>query len=70
MKKYISSNTFCDLAKFVVVKNNFSKLVKKPINQKRGTAIRGKFLPPYEVLFMAELQEEMFPKTEIKPYLW
>ena len=69
MEKYISSDTLCDLGE-VVLKNNFLKFDKKSLKQKRGTAIGTKFAPPYSILFMAELEEEIPQKAEFKPYLW
>ena len=65
MEKYISSNTLCDLAE-VVVKNNILKFGKKTLKEKRGTVIRTKFAPPYSILFMAELEEEILRKAELK----
>ena len=69
MEKYISSDTLCDLAE-VVLKNNIFKFGKKTLKQKRGTAIGTKFAPPYSILFMAELEEEILQKGEFKTYLW
>ena len=69
MEKYISSDTLCDLAE-VVLKNNFFKFDKKTLKQKRGTGIGTKFAPPYSILFMAELEEEILQKAEFKSYLW
>ena len=40
------------------------------MKQKRGTAIGTKFAPPYSILFMAELEEEILRKAKFKPYLW
>ena len=57
MEKYISIDTLCDLAE-VVLKNNIFKFGKKT-KQKRGTTIGTKFAPPYSVLFMMELEEEI-----------
>ena len=48
----------------------FLNSVKKTSKPKRGTAIGTKFAPPYSILFMAELEEEILPKVEFKPYLW
>ena len=45
-------------------------MVKKTLKQKRETAIGTKFAPPYSILFMAELEEEILRKAEFKPYLW
>ena len=58
MEKYISSETLCDLAE-VVLKNNIFKFVEKTLKRKRGTAIGTTFAPPYSILFMAELDEEI-----------
>ena len=35
-----------------------------------GTAIGTKFSPPYCILFMVELEEEILRKAEFKLYLW
>ena len=48
----------------------FLLLVKKTLNQLRGTAIGTKFAPSYSILFMAELEEEILREVELKPYLW
>ena len=58
MEKYISSDTLCDLVE-VVLKNNIFKFGKKILKQKRGTAIGLEFAPPYIILFMTELEEEI-----------
>ena len=64
MEKYIWSDTFCDLAE-VLLKNNL-QVGGKTLKQKRGTGIGTKFVPPYGILFMAELEEEIFGKAEFK----
>ena len=69
MEKYISSDRLCDLAE-VVLNNNIFKFGKKTLKQKRGTTIGTKFAPPYSILFMAELGEEILQKTEFKSHLW
>ena len=46
------------------------KFGKRTLKQKRGTAIVTKFAPPYSILFIAELEEEILRKAEFKPYLW
>ena len=53
----------------VVLKNNIFTFKEKTLKQKRGTAIGTKFAPPYSVLFMAELEEEILSEIELKPYL-
>ena len=59
MEKYISSDMICDLAE-VVLKNNIFEFGRR-------TAIGTKFAPPYSILFMVELEEEILRKAEFKP---
>ena len=47
-----------------------SVCIKKTLKQKRRTAIGTKFAPPYSILFMPELEEEIIKQSEYKPYLW
>ena len=68
-EKYVSTDTIIDLAE-VVLKNNIFPFGKKTLKQKRGAAIGKKFAPPYNILFMAELEEEIIKESEYKPYLW
>ena len=65
-KKYISQ--LLDLVE-VVLKNNIFTFEKKTLKQKRETAIGTKFAPPYSILFMAELEEDIIKESEYKPYL-
>ena len=62
MEKYISS----DLAE-VVLKKFFFKFGKKTLNQKGGSTIGTKFAPPYSILFMTKLEEEILRKAEFQP---
>ena len=64
MKKYISSDTLCDLAE-VVLTNNIFKFGKKALKQKRSTAMWTKFAPPYSTLFTAKLEEKNSLKSRI-----
>ena len=57
-EKYFSTVTILDLAE-LVFKNDIFAFGKKTLQQKRGTAIGTKFAPPYSILFMAELEEEI-----------
>ena len=68
-EKYVSTDTIIDSAE-VVLKNNIFTLGKKTLKQKRRTAISTKFAPPYSILLMAELEEEIVKESEYKPYLW
>ena len=54
----------------VVLKNNVFTLGKKTLKKLRGTAIGTKFAPPYSILFMAELEEEILREVMLKSYLW
>ena len=67
--KKVSTSTLVELAE-VVLKNNVFTFGKKTLKQIRGTAIGTKFAPPYSILFMAELEEEILREVELKPYLW
>ena len=44
--------------------------MEKTLKPKQGTAIGTKLAPPYNILFMAELEEETLNEIELKPYLW
>ena len=61
--------TLVELAE-IVLKNNIFTFKEKTLKQKRGTAIGTKFAPPYSILFMAALEEEILSKIELEPYLW
>ena len=68
-EKDVTISTLVELAE-VVLKNNIFTFKEKTLKQKRGTAIGTKFAPPYSILFMAELEEEILSEIELKPYLW
>ena len=38
--------------------------------QKEGTAVGTKFAPPYAIIFMAALEEEILESLIKKPWLW
>ena len=58
----------CDLPK-VSPKSNIIKFCRKVFKQKRRTVIGTKFIPPYSNQFMAELEEGVLRKAELKTYL-
>ena len=68
-EKDVTTSTLVELAE-VVLKSNIFTFKEKTLKQKRGTAIGTKFAPPYSILFMAELEEEILSEIELKPYLW
>ena len=61
--KKVSTSTLVELAE-VVLKNNVFTFGKKTLKQIRGTAIGTKFAPPYSILFIAELEEEILVEVE------
>ena len=67
--KKVSTSTLVELAE-VALENNVFTFGKKTLKQMRGTAIGTKFAPPYSILFMAELEEEILREVELKPYIW
>ena len=68
-EKDVTTSTLVELAE-VVLRNNIFTFKEKTLKQTRGTAIGTKFAPPYSILFMAELEEEILSEIELKPYLW
>ena len=68
-EKDITTSPLVELAE-VVISNNIFTFKEKSLKQKRGTAICIKFAPPYSILFMIELEEEILSEIELKPYLW
>ena len=67
--KQISSDTLADLAE-IVLKNNIFEFDEKTFKQKRGTAIGTKFVPPYAILYMADLEEKLLEIFEKNPMIW
>ena len=65
-KEKLRTSTLAELAE-VVLKNTVFTLGKKTLKQSRGTAIGTKFAPPYSMLFMAGLEEEILNEVELKP---
>ena len=47
-----------------MLKNNIFAFGKRTLKQKWGTAIGTKFAPPYSILFMTELKEEIIKESE------
>ena len=66
-EKKVSTSTLVELPEVV---NNVFTFGKKTLKQLRGTPIRIKFAPPYSILFMAKLEEEILREIELRSYLW
>ena len=59
--KEVTTDTLIELAE-LVLKNNISEF-SETYKQIRGTAIDTKFAPPYAVIFMAALEENILNKV-------
>ena len=58
-----------ELAK-CVLKNNIFEYDKSVFKQFRGTAIGTKMTPPYAIIFMDSLEEEILSNSHLKPLVW
>ena len=67
LNKHISIDILADLGE-VVLKNIIFEFDEKPFKQKRGTATRTKFAPPYAIFIMEEFEE--LQSFEKKPIIW
>ena len=67
-EKGVTTLTLVEIAE-VVLKNSIFTFKEKTLKQKWGTAIGTKFAPPYSILFMAELEEEILSEIELKLFL-
>ena len=59
--KSILNNSMCDVANIILKSNYFEKTQVKD-HQKRGSAIRCNFAPPYSNLFITGLEKRIFLK--------
>ena len=65
LNKQISSDILAELGE-VVLRNVIFEFDEKTFTQKRGTAIRTKFAPPYAIFFIEDFEElESFGKKPI-----
>ena len=63
----ILSNSMCNLAN-IILKNNYFENGLLKYHQKKGFAIRTKFVPPYSNLFMTGLEKRTFQNSQFKPF--
>ena len=68
-EKYNSTNTILDLAE-MVLKNTIFTLGNNTFKQKRCSVVGSNFAPPYSILFMEKLDEELLKESVCKTYLW
>ena len=61
--------TLIELAE-IVLKNNIFQFNEKTLKQLRGTVISTKFVPPYAIIFMADLEERILEDIELQPRIW
>ena len=66
--KQISSDTLIELVEIVLKK--IFEFDEKTFKQVTGTKIGTKFAPPYDILFMAGLEEKILSAFEEKPMIW
>ena len=64
--KEVASDTLVELAD-IVLKNNYFQFLDKTFKQKRDTAIGTKFVPPYSILFNADLDKRLVSDMDLKP---
>ena len=67
--KQVTTDTLIELTQLVLKNNNFG-FSDKSYKQICGTAIGTKFAPPYAVLFMAVLEQNILSKVKKKPSVW
>ena len=60
----MKTETVLELAE-IVLKNNTFQFNEETLKQLRGTAIGTKFVPPYAIIFMADLEERTLEDTEL-----
>ena len=65
----ILNDTLAELAEKVLNNNKF-EFNKKILKQKCGTTIGTKVMPPYTIIFMIDLAEEMLETFEKKSMIW
>ena len=67
--KTISTDSLIDLAD-CVLKNNIFEHKFSFFKQLRGTAIGTKMAPPYAIIFMGHLEEQILQNCSFKPLVW
>ena len=67
--KTISPDLLIELAE-CVLKNNIFEYDKSVFKQLRGTAIGTKMTPPYAIIFMDSLEEDILSNSLLKPLVW
>ena len=65
----ILSNSMCDLSHIILKDDYFENGLFK-YHQKKGFAIRTKFVSPYSNLFMTGLEQRVFQNSQLKLFLW
>ena len=65
----MSTESLMELAK-LILRNNYFEFNDKFKKQKEGTAIGTKFAPPYAIIFMTALEEEILESLIKKLWLW
>ena len=63
-EKKVTTETLVEFAE-IVLKNSIFQFNEKALKQLRGTASGTKFIPPYAILFMADLEERILDNIEL-----
>ena len=67
--KTVSTESLIELAE-LVLRNNYFEFNDRFKKQKESTAIGTKFAPPYAIIFMVALEEEILESLIKKRWLW
>ena len=67
--KTISTDSLIELAE-CVLKNNIFEHDKSVFKQLRGTAIGTKMAPPYAIIFIDSLEEDILSNSILKTLVW
>jgi len=65
----VSTNSLLELTR-CVLENNVFEHNGEIYRQKQGTAIGTKMAPPYAILFMSDLEENLLDSSLLKPLVW
>ena len=65
----MSTESLIELVEFVL-RNDYFEFNDRFKKQKEGTAIGTKFAPPYAIIFMVALEEEILESLIKKRWLW
>ena len=65
VEKKVTTETLLELEE-IFLKNNIFHFNEKTLKQLRGRAIGTKFVPPYAIIFMADLEERILEEIKLQ----